>query len=75
MVKNFQDIHLQKKGGDIQDRGRFIEQQCQKDMVCHHQKGGDCEEDFLLELGWVLMIAHSHHKRRKLMEAQDEKIR
>jgi hypothetical protein len=50
-IKNFQDIHLQKKGGDIQDRGRFIEQQYQKDMVCHHQKGGDCEEDFLLELG------------------------
>jgi hypothetical protein len=34
-----------------------------------------CEEDFLLELGWVLMITNSHHKRRKLMEAQDEKTR
>ena len=66
---------MQNKGGDIQDRGRFIEQQYQKDMVCHHQKGGDCEEDILLELGWVLMITNSHHKRRKLMEAQDEKTR
>jgi hypothetical protein len=34
-----------------------------------------CEEDFLLEHGWVLMITTSHHKRRKLMEAQDEKTR
>jgi len=31
-----------------------------------------CEEDFLLRLGWVLMITNSHHKRRKTMEAQDE---
>jgi hypothetical protein len=36
---------------------------------------GSCEEDFLLELGWVLMITNSHHKRRKLMEVQDEKTR
>ena len=73
--KKFQDIHLQNKGRDIQDRWRFIEQQCQKDMVCHHQKWGDCEEDFLLELGWVLMITNSHHKRRKLMDAKDKKSR
>jgi hypothetical protein len=37
------------------------------------EKGGKfCEEDFLLRLGWVLMITNSHHKRRKLMEAQVE---
>jgi hypothetical protein len=34
-----------------------------------------CEEYVLLELGWVLMITNSHHKRRKFMEAQDEKTR
>jgi len=28
-----------------------------------------CEEDFLLRLGWVLMITKSHHKR-KTIEAQ-----
>jgi len=35
-------------------------------MVCHHQKGGDHEEDFLLRLGWVLMITNTHHKEEKL---------
>jgi hypothetical protein len=49
-----------------------LSKHCPKDMVCHHQKGGDCEEDFLLRLGWVLMITNSHHKRRKTMEAQDD---
>jgi hypothetical protein len=34
-----------------------------------------CEEDFLLELGWVLMITNSRHKRKKFMEAQDDKTR
>jgi len=29
-----------------------------------------CEEDFLLRLGWILMITNTHHKRRKAMEAQ-----
>jgi len=41
-------------------------------MVCHHQKRGDREEDFLLRLDWVLMITNSHHKRRKTMDAQIE---
>ena len=40
-------------------------------MVCHHQKGGDCEKDFLLRLGWVLMITTPHHKKEEIsMEAQ-----
>jgi hypothetical protein len=34
-----------------------------------------CEEDFLLKPGWVLMITNSHHKRRELLEAHDEKTR
>ena len=51
VFKLFQVIQLQNKGGDIQDRGSFVEQTLSKDMVCHHQKGGDCEEDFLLRLG------------------------
>jgi len=45
---------------------------CQNDMVYYHKKGGDCEEDFLLRLYWVLMITNSHHKRIKIMETQDE---
>jgi len=36
-----------------------------KVWVCHHQKGGDCEEDFLHRLGWVLMITIPHHKKKK----------
>ena len=34
----------------------FCLQTVYKIGVCHHQKGGDCEEDFLLKLGWVSMM-------------------
>jgi hypothetical protein len=34
-------------------------------MVCHHQKGGDCEEDFLLRLDWVLMIYKLTSQKKK----------
>jgi hypothetical protein len=37
------------------------------------ENGRKCEEDFIIEIGLVLMITNSHHKRRKLMEAQNEK--
>jgi hypothetical protein len=53
------------KGEIYKIGGVSMSKHCQMDMICHHQKGGDCEEDFLLRLGWVLMITNSHHKRIK----------
>ncbi|CAL0313940.1 unnamed protein product [Lupinus luteus] len=36
-----------------------------KILVCHHQKGGDCEEDLAPDLGTVLMKTPTSPKRRK----------
>jgi len=41
-------------------------------MICHHQKEEDCEKVSFFRLACVVMITDTHHKRRKIMEAQDE---
>jgi hypothetical protein len=36
--------------------------------IKHYQSKHEtrCEEDFILELGWILMITNSHHKEESL---------
>ncbi|KAF1864460.1 hypothetical protein Lal_00021883 [Lupinus albus] len=48
------------------ERGRNSENYTiKKILVCHHQKGGDCEEDLAPDLGTVLMKTPTLPKRRK----------
>ncbi|KAF1874258.1 hypothetical protein Lal_00035349 [Lupinus albus] len=42
-------------------------------LVCHHQKGGDCEEDLAPDLGTVLMKTPTSPKRRKVRRLKTTK--
>ncbi|KAF1891873.1 hypothetical protein Lal_00016903 [Lupinus albus] len=42
-----------------------------KTLVCHHQKGGDCEEDLAPDLGTVLMKTPISQKEEKKKTTKD----
>ncbi|KAF1868198.1 hypothetical protein Lal_00018717 [Lupinus albus] len=73
------NAHNSKRKGSIQDRGSILKTSQEisssmllsenytfgKILVCHHQKGGDCEEGLAHDLDMVLMKTPTSPKRRK----------
>jgi len=70
-VHIFQDIQIQNKGGDIQDRGSFAVQTLLTRYVFVIIKKGEIVKKIsFFELGWVSMMTTLIQKEEKLQEDQ-----